>query len=94
LTGRALNGLEMKSSDWSASASDVRRTLAGDAVRPLRQMEYHPEKIRTYFFKTRDGAFGVLQLLKLAEEPRGILIRYKTVLTPTPIPSPLKGAKN
>ena len=79
LIGLGLQGMEVKASDWDASAADVRRALAGDKVEPLKQMDLGPEKHPTYFFKTRDGAVGILQLLGIVEEPKGIRLRYKTV---------------
>jgi WD40 repeat protein len=79
LIGLGLEGVEVKASDWDASAADVQRALAGDRAEPLKQMDLGPEKHPTYFFKTRDGAWGVLQLLELVDEPKGIRLRYKTV---------------
>ncbi len=40
-------------------------------------MDVGPEKTPTYFFKTRNGAYGVLQLLGIVEELKGIRLRYK-----------------
>ncbi len=77
LIGVGLIGREVKASDWNASAADVRRALAGNTVGPLKQMDLGPEQNPTYFFKTRDGAYGVLQLLGIVEEPKGIRLRYK-----------------
>ncbi len=81
LSGVGLEGREVKSSDWTASAADVCRALAGDAVEPLTHMDLGPEKNPTYYFKTRDSTYGVLQLLELVDEPKGIRLRYKTVET-------------
>ena len=80
LIGRGLEGVEVKASDWDASAAAVRRALTADRVGPLKQMDLGPEKHPTYFFRTRDGAWGVLQLLEIVDEPKGIRLRYKTVL--------------
>jgi hypothetical protein len=33
----------------------------------------------TYYFRTRDGVFGVLQITGFTENPRGVKIRYKLV---------------
>jgi hypothetical protein len=79
LIGRGLQGVEVKASDWDASAAEVRRALAGDRVGPLKQMDVGPEKNPTYFFKTRDGTLGMLQLLEIVHEPKGIRLRYKRV---------------
>ena len=35
------------------------------------------EPPQTYEFKTREGGFGVLQILGFAEDPKGVKIRYK-----------------
>jgi WD40 repeat protein len=78
LTGASLRGLRVKPSDWNAPGSQVRLALA-EGARPLTQMEFDPVEPATFFFRTRDGAEGVLQLVSLVEEPKGIRIRYKTV---------------
>ena len=36
-----------------------------------------PKRTQPTFSKTRDGAYGVLQLLGIVEEPKGIRLRYK-----------------
>jgi WD40 repeat protein len=35
--------------------------------------------LATYYFKSRNGTLGVLQILALKEEPRGLWLRYKCV---------------
>lgn len=79
LTGSGLVGLEVKASDWNASAAEVRLALTGKAVEALKEMDLGPEKNPTYFFKTRDGTLGILQLMELEEKPKGIRLRYKTM---------------
>jgi WD40 repeat protein len=79
LIGYSLQGLEVKPSDWNASVDDVRRALAGK-IYALKGMDVGPEKNPTYFFKTRDGALGILQLIEVTDEPKGIRLRYKTIL--------------
>jgi WD40 repeat protein len=79
LIGYSLQGREVKASDWNASVEDVRRALAGN-IYALKSMDVGPEKNPTYFFKTRDGALGILQLVEVTDEPKGIHLRYKTVL--------------
>jgi hypothetical protein len=81
LIGLALQGLEVKPSDWNASASEVRRALANDGLQPLTQMDTGPEANPTYFFKTRDGAQGILQLQGVVDNPKGVRLRYKTIQT-------------
>ncbi len=39
----------------------------------------HPRQSVNYFFKTRDGTLGVLQLAGTSDNPRGVKIRYKLV---------------
>jgi uncharacterized protein (TIGR03067 family) len=80
LIGRGLQGIEVKASQWDASAAEVRRALTSDKVGPLKQMDLGPEEHPTYFFQTRDGAQGVLQLLEIVDEPKGVRLRYKTLL--------------
>lgn len=79
LIGRGLQGVEVKATEWDASAEDVRRAIAGDAVGPLKTMDCGPTENPTYFFITRGGAVGVLQLLGIVHEPKGIRLRYKRV---------------
>jgi serine/threonine-protein kinase len=79
LTCFLLHGMEVKPSDWDAAPSEVRRRLA-ESARPLSQMNHFPTAPATYFFRTRDGAEGVLQLLDLVNDPKGLRIRYKTVV--------------
>jgi hypothetical protein len=79
LVGLELQGVEVTSNDWNATPSDVRRALAGDDVQLLKQMDTGPEPTPTYFFKTQSGAEGVLQLLGVVDNPKGIRLRYKTL---------------
>ncbi len=81
LSGLGLRGRKMLLTDWEASASDLQGVLAGDAVQPLTEMKFEPDASATYFFVTRDGTVGILQLVALVEAPKGIRVRYKT-LTP------------
>jgi hypothetical protein len=81
LVGRSLRGKRGKPSDWNLSASDIRDTLARDDLESLAQVDYEAEEPATYFFKTRDGTEGVLQLLAVVDEPKGIRVRYKTLVT-------------
>jgi|GEM_PF-752949 len=80
LIGHGLRGLEVKEADWDASVTEVRRALALADVTPLTQMDLGPEQRPTYFFQTSEGTRGVLQLLGIVEEPKGIRFRYKTVV--------------
>jgi hypothetical protein len=43
---------------------------------------------RSFAFKTRDGRVGVLQLLRFAENPLGVCIRYKLVNAEATAPAP------
>jgi hypothetical protein len=79
LVGLGLRGLEVKASDWNASDAEVLRALAEKNAQPLKEMDPGPEERPTYFFRTRDGACGVLQLLEIVDEPKGMRIRYRRV---------------
>jgi serine/threonine protein kinase len=79
LVGVGLVGMEMKESDWHAAVVDVRRALEGREIEPLKEMDQGPEKHPTYFFKTRDGTCGILQLLEIVDKPKGMRLRYKTI---------------
>src|SRR5439155_7056241 len=69
LTGLSLRGTKMKPTDWNSSVTELRRELASYRVQPLTQMKYEPAESATYFFTTRDGTDGILQLLAVVEEP-------------------------
>ncbi len=84
LVGISTRGKKVKSIDWDATVSDVHALLASDKVDALAQMNYEPAKPATYFFRTRGGTEGVLQLLAIVDEPKGIRIRYKTLVRPSP----------
>jgi len=40
-------------------------------------MDYDANEFATYFFRTSGGTDGILQLLAVVEEPKGIRVRYK-----------------
>jgi WD40 repeat protein len=87
LTGLLLKGVKVKPSDWDASVTDVQEKLGSDAAEPLTEMQYDPAESSTWFFRTDEGATGVLQIIGLAPEPKGIRIRYKTIVaSPTAPP--------
>jgi hypothetical protein len=79
LRGLSLQGLNTKASDWNVSVFQVRRALVSSRKQELAQMPYDPSETATYFFRTRAGTVGILQMLALVEEPQGIRIRYKTI---------------
>lgn len=84
LTGLSLMGRRMAPADWNASVSELQNTLTRGSVRPLTFMKYEPDKAATYFFITRDGTDGILQLLALVEKPEGIRVRYRTLAPKSP----------
>jgi hypothetical protein len=64
----------------TVSASDVGRQLAQreasqDADVPKVDVGAQP----VFLFKTREGGVGVLQILDLTDNPRGVKIRYRIV---------------
>jgi hypothetical protein len=79
LTGRSLQGVKVQPGAWNASVADLSRVLESDAADPLEEMRYDPDEKATWFFQTRDGSQGILQLRALVSEPKGILVRYKVV---------------
>ena len=79
LLGSPMRGIKVTAEDWSASGSDLRDRLLSKNVRPLERMDYDPGDTATYFFSTVDGTDGVVQLLALMEEPKGLRIRYKVL---------------
>jgi beta-lactamase regulating signal transducer with metallopeptidase domain/biopolymer transport protein ExbD len=81
LTGSPLKGIKVTPEDWNASVSDLQNALASDRVQPLAEMDYEAKGPATYFFRTGDGTDGILQLLAIVDEPKGIRVRYK-VLSP------------
>jgi len=79
LSGRSLHGLKVNSNNWNVTAPVLRNALASRSLRLMTQMDYDSAEPATYFFRTRTGAGGILQLLALTEEPKGIRIRYKAL---------------
>src|SRR5690606_14663658 len=94
LIGRSFEGLEVEPSDWDITATELREKLMSDAVAPLKQMDFDPAKPATYYFKTQAGAEGVLQIMGLVEDPKGIRIRYKVVQFGAAAPMPLEPKRN
>jgi hypothetical protein len=41
-----------------------------------------------YFFKSRGGAVGILQIAGFTENPKAVKVRYKLVQAPVPLASP------
>lgn len=80
LTCHSLLGIKVTAREWSAPAADLRTALASDRAVPITTMEYVEGEPATYFFTTRDGTSGILQLLGVVEEPKGIRLRYKTLI--------------
>ncbi|MCU0787796.1 MAG: hypothetical protein MUC91_06335 [Verrucomicrobia bacterium] len=52
----------------------------------------HPSQSVNYFFKTRDGTLGVLQLAGTSDNPRGVKLRYKLVLNANSATTPTNPA--
>ena len=52
---------------------------------PPFETRLQPQKDRTdtFYFRTRENLFGVLQILGVSENPEGVKIRYKLVQTAT-----------
>jgi serine/threonine-protein kinase len=93
LTGMSLQGYEVSERSWDASPSEVREGLAREGRQPLKQMDYVPQEpfprnSATFFFKTRAGTEGILQLVGLDQVPKGIFIRYKTLVSGPPNTAP------
>jgi serine/threonine protein kinase len=63
----------------SATAQEIKDTLPGAQPVPLVRMEMSYGRPNTYFFKTREGATGILQVVAKTEAPAGVKIRYKLV---------------
>lgn len=59
------------------SATQLHSRYRGPRVNQLTS-----EQSRMWFFKTREGTIGILQITGFTENPRGVKIRYKLVQTP------------
>jgi len=69
---------------WDASAEEVTRQLEGRLPAATEPGEGGISAVggvpATFFFKTREGGMGILQILELRDQPpRGVKIRYKMV---------------
>jgi hypothetical protein len=70
----------MQTEDWDASTPELIQeaiSLAARSGAPLVRMELQDEGTNTYAFKTREAVFGILQVLGLTDDQRGVRIRYK-----------------
>jgi serine/threonine protein kinase/WD40 repeat protein len=75
LVGMSLHARKVKPSDWDASQAKVREAVLD--MQPTSEMAFDPATPATYFFRTRGGGVGVLQMIEQVDEPKGIRIRYK-----------------
>jgi RNA polymerase sigma factor (sigma-70 family) len=89
LQGLSLRGLPVKPNDWESSVADFQKALANRPLKPLTEMKYDPSERATFFFRTRDGKDGILQLLESTKDPKGIRLRYK-VLDTKKVPAKVK----
>jgi hypothetical protein len=89
LQGMSLRGLPVKPNDWDSSVADFQKALANRPLKPLTRMNYDPSERATFFFRTRDGTDGILQLLELTKDPKGVRLRYK-VLDTRKVPAKVK----
>ena len=80
LQGMSLRGLRVKPDDWSDEATQVQRQLANENVGALTKLPFDKSEKATYFFRTADGAEGILQLLAQTDDPKGIRLRYKRLV--------------
>jgi beta-lactamase regulating signal transducer with metallopeptidase domain len=85
-----MNGLvvvAVNEADWGAmSATQVQDQLkqagnaeVGESAKSMELANRKDSLPRTYLFATRQGAFGVLQVLGFPQNPGGVRIRYKLV---------------
>jgi predicted Ser/Thr protein kinase len=66
--------------DWDTATSEqVQSALSAAATNamPLVKIDPQDDTGGAYAFKTREAASGLLQVLGLADEPRGVKLRYK-----------------
>jgi hypothetical protein len=69
-------------SAWEeTSALAVSNQLAGIKSQETAMLSGQVGSFSTWLFQTREGGMGILQITGLAENPRGVKIRYK--LAPT-----------
>ena len=79
LIGISLRGLKVKPSGWDATPGHLQQRIGWDGQQPLVWMHFDPNEPATYFFRTKTGSQGVLQLLALTDDPVGFRVRYKTL---------------
>jgi serine/threonine protein kinase len=73
-SGVTIVGPGAESSSYTSAMRLYSRSSGGPAVQLLTR-----EQSVLWFFKTRDGGLGILQIAGFTENPRGVKIRYKLV---------------
>ena len=85
-----LVGLDMKvaavpPSAWGqVLAPDFTNQLAGVTARETTVLSGQVGSVSTWFFQTRKGRMGILQITGFSDNPRGVKIRYKLVQNGAP----------
>jgi len=64
---------------WNTSPEQVIKFISGGEPGTPANISGKGELPATYFFKTREGGIGVLQITGFNENPKGVKIRYKMV---------------
>jgi len=80
----------MSPADWDASVADVMTAIRAAEDQVTRQSQPVPFSFmrvergvpKTFFFTTREGGKGVLQVVGFTDNPPGMKIRYKLASTP------------
>ncbi len=70
--------------DVGATGVATNRALAQMEPNKITAISPTIDKTDTYFFRTREGGLGILQILGRNENPPGVKIRYKLVKTGSP----------
>jgi hypothetical protein len=82
LYGLGMTLAAMQAEDWDAITPELIQeaiSLAATNGAPLVKMEVQDEGTNTYAFRTREAVFGILQVLGLTDDQRGVKIHYKLV---------------
>ncbi len=80
---------------WDASLAEVMGRLEGlrpapvDSMQPKATMSADGGLPAGFFFRTREGGMGILQIVGFTEDPAGVKIRYKMVQQAEPPAGPL-----
>jgi len=79
LIGSGLKAIPVTPEQWDTLPSEVVKVLSQVGLTTSSEMNAK-EFPATFFFKTREGGVGILQITGFTDKPKGVKIRYKMVV--------------